>query len=85
MTADHGRRRRPPCDLSYPGHAPDHLCFWHAVANTVLWGSRAEGHTVYIPPNLQGDLLDYLASLERVRALQPARLLPGARPGDRRS
>ena len=35
---------------------------------------------MYIPPNLQGDLADYLASLERVRALKPARLLPAHGP-----
>jgi glyoxylase-like metal-dependent hydrolase (beta-lactamase superfamily II) len=39
-----------------------------------------KGTTVYIPPNLRGDLADYLSSLERVRALKPARLLPGHGP-----
>ena len=35
---------------------------------------------MYIPPNLQGDLIAYLASLERVLALQPARLMPAHGP-----
>jgi glyoxylase-like metal-dependent hydrolase (beta-lactamase superfamily II) len=39
-----------------------------------------KGSTIYIPPNLQGDLLAYLASLERVLALRPARLLPAHGP-----
>lgn len=60
-----------------PGHAPDHLCFWHEESRTLFSGDLALlGTTVYIPTNLRGDLADYLASLERVRALKPARLLP---------
>lgn len=60
-----------------PGHAPDHLCFWHEPSRTLFSGDLAvKGTTVYIPPNLRGDLADYLASIERVRALRPARLLP---------
>jgi hydroxyacylglutathione hydrolase len=64
-----------------PGHAPDHLCFWHGESLTMFSGDLAvKGTTVYIPPNLRGDLADYLASLERVRALKPARLLPAHGP-----
>jgi glyoxylase-like metal-dependent hydrolase (beta-lactamase superfamily II) len=64
-----------------PGHAPDHLCFWHEQSRTMFSGDLAvKGTTVYIPPNLRGDLADYLASLERVRALKPARLLPAHGP-----
>jgi glyoxylase-like metal-dependent hydrolase (beta-lactamase superfamily II) len=64
-----------------PGHAPDHLCFWHEPSRTLFSGDLAvKGTTVYIPPNLRGDLADYLASLERVRALKPARLLPAHGP-----
>ena len=64
-----------------PGHAPDHLCFWDEESRTMFSGDLAvTGTTVYIPPNLRGDLADYLASLERVRALKPARLLPAHGP-----
>lgn len=64
-----------------PGHAPDHLCFWHQESRTLFSGDLAvKGTTVYIPPNLGGDLADYLASLERVLALEPARLLPAHGP-----
>jgi len=64
-----------------PGHAPDHLCFWHEESRTLFSGDLAvKGTTIYIPTNLQGDLADYLASLERVRAMQPARLLPAHGP-----
>jgi glyoxylase-like metal-dependent hydrolase (beta-lactamase superfamily II) len=64
-----------------PGHSPDHLCFWHSESGTVFCGDLAQkGTTIYIPTNLQGDLIAYLASLERVRALQPAQLLPAHGP-----
>ena len=64
-----------------PGHAPDHLCLWHAESQTMFCGDLAQkGTTIYIPPNLQGDLLAYLTSLERVLALRPAQLLPAHGP-----
>jgi glyoxylase-like metal-dependent hydrolase (beta-lactamase superfamily II) len=60
-----------------PGHAPDHLCLWHQESRTLFGGDLAvKGTTVWIPTSLQGDLTDYLASLERVLLLAPARLLP---------
>ena len=64
-----------------PGHAPDHLCFWHRASGDVLCGDLAvEGSTVVIPASSRGDLAAYIASLERVLALQPARLLPAHGP-----
>jgi glyoxylase-like metal-dependent hydrolase (beta-lactamase superfamily II) len=64
-----------------PGHAPDHLCFWHEDSRTLFCGDlAAKGTTIWIPARLQGDLIDYLASLERVLALEPARLLPAHGP-----
>jgi glyoxylase-like metal-dependent hydrolase (beta-lactamase superfamily II) len=60
-----------------PGHAPDHLCFWNAPERILFGGDLAQsGNTVWIPYELRGDLSDYLASLERVIRLAPARLLP---------
>lgn len=64
-----------------PGHAPDHLCFWHEGTRTLFCGDLAvSGSTVWIPSSLRGDLADYLHSLERVRALGPERLLPAHGP-----
>jgi glyoxylase-like metal-dependent hydrolase (beta-lactamase superfamily II) len=64
-----------------PGHAPDHLCFWHGETRALFSGDLAiKGTTVYIPADLLGDLVAYLASLERVIALAPARLLPAHGP-----
>ena len=64
-----------------PGHAPDHLAFWHEASRTLFCGDLAvKGTTVFIPSESRGDLADYLASLERVITLQPARLLPAHGP-----
>jgi endoribonuclease LACTB2 len=64
-----------------PGHAPDHLCFWHEETRVLLCGDLAQRtNTIYIPANLRGDLTDYMTSLERVRALRPAQLLPAHGP-----
>ena len=64
-----------------PGHSPDHLCFWHPQSRTLFCGDlAARGTTIWIPARLQGDLSAYLASLERVIALEPLRLLPAHGP-----
>jgi glyoxylase-like metal-dependent hydrolase (beta-lactamase superfamily II) len=64
-----------------PGHAPDHIAFWHEPSRTLFSGDLAvKGTTVFIPSNSRGDLSDYLASLERVIALQPTLLLPAHGP-----
>jgi glyoxylase-like metal-dependent hydrolase (beta-lactamase superfamily II) len=67
--------------LHTPGHAPDHLCFWHRPSRSVFCGDLAvKGTTVWIPPSLRGDLAAYLASLARIRDLDPRRLYPGHGP-----
>jgi glyoxylase-like metal-dependent hydrolase (beta-lactamase superfamily II) len=64
-----------------PGHSPDHVCVWHAQTRTLFGGDLAiKGTTVWIPTRLGGDLAAYLASLERVLALDPVRLLPAHGP-----
>jgi glyoxylase-like metal-dependent hydrolase (beta-lactamase superfamily II) len=64
-----------------PGHAPDHLCFFDEDARDVYCGDLARlGGSIVIPASKGGNLRHYLASLTRVRALQPRRLLPGHGP-----
>ena len=64
-----------------PGHAPDHVCFWHEDTRTIFGGDLAiTGTTVYVPPAPYGDLAGYLSSLERVLALNPVRILPAHGP-----
>lgn len=60
-----------------PGHAPDHVCLWHEETRTLFSGDLVLAHTtVVVPASAQGDMADYLASLERVLTLRPSRLLP---------
>jgi glyoxylase-like metal-dependent hydrolase (beta-lactamase superfamily II) len=64
-----------------PGHAPDHVCFWHEHTRTLICGDLAvKGSTVWIPASHGGDLAAYLASLDRVLALNPQRMLPAHGP-----
>jgi glyoxylase-like metal-dependent hydrolase (beta-lactamase superfamily II) len=60
-----------------PGHAPDHIALWNAESRTVFTGDLVVlGSTVVIPASGGGDLLEYIASLRRILALEPVRLLP---------
>src|SRR5688500_14837959 len=61
-----------------PGHAPDHFCFQDETARDLYCGDLVRlGGTIVIPASAGGDLSAYLASLTRVRSLEPRRLLPG--------
>lgn len=67
--------------LHTPGHSPDHLAFWHESSRTIFTGDLvAEGTSVMIHWSGGGDLAQYLASLERLLALEPRRLLPAHGP-----
>ena len=64
-----------------PGHAPDHLCFWHEETRSLFCGDLAiQGSTVWIPARLDGDMAAYIASLQRVLALEPERMYPAHGP-----
>ncbi|HXW08934.1 MAG TPA: MBL fold metallo-hydrolase [Vicinamibacterales bacterium] len=67
--------------LATPGHAADHCCFHDQESGDLFCGDLARsGGTIVIPARRGGDLTAYLESLRRVRALEPARLLPGHGP-----
>ena len=67
--------------LHTPGHSPDHFSFFDERHGDLYCGDLVRlGGTVVIPASRGGDLEQYLASLERVRALAPRRLLPGHGP-----
>jgi glyoxylase-like metal-dependent hydrolase (beta-lactamase superfamily II) len=67
--------------LHTPGHSPDHLAFWHAGSRTLFSGDLViAGGSVMIHSTGGGNLAEYLASLERIRALAPARLLAAHGP-----
>ena len=64
-----------------PGHAPDHFCVLDEQSMDLYCGDLLRaGGTVVIPASRGGSLADYLGSLERVRAMRPARLLPAHGP-----
>src|SRR5262249_8065620 len=67
--------------LHTPGHSPDHLAFWHEPTRTLFAGDLVvRGSSVMIHSSRGGNLAQYLASLERLRALEPRRLLPAHGP-----
>ena len=60
-----------------PGHARGHLCFLHERTGALLSGDTIVGAgTVIIDPP-EGDMADYIASLERLAALPVRTLFPG--------
>jgi glyoxylase-like metal-dependent hydrolase (beta-lactamase superfamily II) len=67
--------------LHTPGHSPDHLAFWHEPTRAVFTGDLVvQGSSVMIHWSRGGDLGQYLASLERLLALEPQRLFPAHGP-----
>ena len=71
--------------LHTPGHSPDHVAFWHEPSRTIFSGDLvAAGTSVMIHSSRGGNLIEYLASLERLLALEPRALLPahGPQPKD---
>ena len=66
--------------LYTPGHAQGHICLWAANARWLVCGDMVAGvgSILIAPPD--GDVREYLASLERLRALEPQQLLPAHGP-----
>ncbi len=63
--------------VATPGHSPDHLAFWHEPSGTIFTGDLVVlGGSVMIHTSRGGNLAAYLASLNRLRAMKPRRLLP---------
>ena len=60
-----------------PGHASNHLCYRHASLNWLFTGDHViDGSTVVIDPP-DGNMKDYIESLQRCKDLQCAALAPG--------
>ena len=67
--------------LHTPGHAADHVCFWHPASRSLFGGDMVVlGTTIMIPASRGGSLRQYLQSLQRLAALEPARIYPGHGP-----
>lgn len=72
---------QPLTTLQTPGHSPDHVAFWHQPSGVIFTGDLVVlGSSVMIHWSRGGDLGEYMASLERLLALEPARLLPAHGP-----
>ena len=64
-----------------PGHAPDHVAFWHEAGRALFTGDLViAGGSVMIETSRGGNLTQYLRSLERTLELRPRRLLPAHGP-----
>jgi len=67
--------------LHTPGHSPDHIAFWHEPTRTIFSGDLVTlGSSVMIHSSRGGDLAQYMASLERLLALESRVLLPAHGP-----
>lgn len=66
--------------VSTPGHAVGHLCIKVPSAGATIAGDLVAGMgTILIDPD-EGDMIEYLASLERLAAAAPGALLPAHGP-----
>ena len=65
--------------LHTPGHAPNHLCFWLDEERSLFTGDHVlNGTTTVVNPQRGGDMIEYLASLDRLRKIKRvARICPG--------
>lgn len=63
-----------------PGHASDHLCFYLVEEQALFTGDVVLGGSTTVIPSDDGDLLDYLASLRRLLALDVRRIYPAHGP-----
>ena len=63
-----------------PGHRFDHLCFYLEKAHILFAGDMISGITTNVIAPPDGDMLDYLNSLERLQELDIAEIVPGHGP-----
>jgi ribonuclease/clavin/mitogillin len=62
--------------LHTPGHASGHLALWNEPQRVLLCGDLASGVSTILVPVPDGNMTDYLHSLERCRSLKPRLVLP---------
>jgi glyoxylase-like metal-dependent hydrolase (beta-lactamase superfamily II) len=66
--------------LETPGHTRESLSFWDPAEGALFTGDLVVGTGTVILDDQPGALSQYLASLERLLALQPRRIYPGHGP-----
>ncbi len=63
--------------LHTPGHASDHLCFFLEEERVLFTGDTVLSGTTTVIPVPDGNMTDYLATLERLRKRRLSRICPG--------
>jgi glyoxylase-like metal-dependent hydrolase (beta-lactamase superfamily II)/8-oxo-dGTP pyrophosphatase MutT (NUDIX family) len=66
--------------LHTPGHARGHLCFLEEEQRSLLLGDMVAGLGMIVVDPPEGDMDDYLGSLEKLASLRPRTLFPGHGP-----
>lgn len=66
--------------LHTPGHASGHLCFYEKAIGSLIAGDLVAGFGTIVVDPPDGNMEDYLSSLERMRLLAPATLFPAHGP-----
>ncbi len=59
-----------------PGHARGHLSFFVEETKSIITGDMVAGHSTIIIDPPEGDMTDYMESLQKLAALEPKVLLP---------
>ena len=70
----------PVLVIHTPGHARGHLCFLEEEQRSLLCGDMVSGVSMIVVDPPEGDMDDYLGSLEKLAALDPNTLFPGHGP-----
>jgi len=63
-----------------PGHTPGHLCYRDSSSGVVLAGDMVAGTGTVVVAPPEGDMVHYLASLERMQELDASKLVPAHGP-----
>lgn len=66
--------------IATPGHASDHLCFLLEPERTLFTGDHILGYGTTVVAHPDGNMEQYLRSLDRLRELDLTRLYPGHGP-----
>ncbi len=66
--------------LHTPGHARGHLSFLEERTRALIGGDMVSGVSTIVVDPPEGDMNDYLASLERLASLEPSTLFPSHGP-----
>ncbi|MFL6195760.1 MAG: MBL fold metallo-hydrolase [Thermoanaerobaculia bacterium] len=63
-----------------PGHARGHVCFLEEDQRSLLCGDMVSGVSMIVVDPPEGDMDDYLGSLQKLASLRPGTLFPGHGP-----